>query len=105
MILLIPIVIYLFTLCCYEIQIRENKITKFDPFEILQLEPSADKKMIKQAYRNLTLIYHPDKNPDTKQKKSLSKFQKPITPYQMRLPTTILKFTIMQMEIVLLSLP
>jgi len=36
----------------------------FDPFEILGLEPGADAKAIKKAYRAMSLEKHPDKNPD-----------------------------------------
>ena len=36
----------------------------FDPFEILQVSESATAADIKRAYRKLSLIYHPDKNPD-----------------------------------------
>eukprot|EP00197_Chlamydomonas_leiostraca_P010453 CAMPEP_0202862194 /NCGR_PEP_ID=MMETSP1391-20130828/3321_1 /ASSEMBLY_ACC=CAM_ASM_000867 /TAXON_ID=1034604 /ORGANISM="Chlamydomonas leiostraca, Strain SAG 11-49" /LENGTH=714 /DNA_ID=CAMNT_0049541695 /DNA_START=168 /DNA_END=2313 /DNA_ORIENTATION=+ len=36
----------------------------FDPFEILGVDSSATDKEIKKAYRQLSLKYHPDKNPD-----------------------------------------
>jgi len=42
----------------------EKEIKKFDPFEILDVDGSADAPAIKKAYRKLSLIYHPDKNPD-----------------------------------------
>lgn len=31
-----------------------------DPFKILQMEPTADKKQIKRAYKRMALKYHPD---------------------------------------------
>jgi len=37
---------------------------KFDPYEILEIEQGSDDKVIKKAYRRLTVKYHPDKNPD-----------------------------------------
>lgn len=36
----------------------------FDPFQILDVDPSADTATIKRAYRKLSLLKHPDKNPD-----------------------------------------
>lgn len=37
---------------------------RFDPFEILQVSETATDADIKRAYRKLSLLYHPDKNPD-----------------------------------------
>lgn len=46
-------------------QISKIKPLKsFDPFQILGVEPGAEMKDIKKAYRRLSLIKHPDKNPD-----------------------------------------
>lgn len=42
----------------------EKQIKAFDPFEILDVAPSATPAEIKKGYRKLSLIYHPDKNPD-----------------------------------------
>lgn len=39
-------------------------LKSFDPFQILGVEPGADMKVVKKAYRNLSLLKHPDKNPD-----------------------------------------
>lgn len=33
-----------------------------DLYKILKIDPTADKKIIKKAYKDLALIYHPDKN-------------------------------------------
>eukprot|EP00929_Paragymnodinium_shiwhaense_P011933 TRINITY_DN11834_c0_g1_i1.p1 TRINITY_DN11834_c0_g1~~TRINITY_DN11834_c0_g1_i1.p1 ORF type:complete len:668 (+),score=215.43 TRINITY_DN11834_c0_g1_i1:170-2173(+) len=42
----------------------EKEIKAFDPFEILEVSTGASAPDIKKAYRRLSLIYHPDKNPD-----------------------------------------
>ncbi|EGD73142.1 hypothetical protein PTSG_04855 [Salpingoeca rosetta] len=36
----------------------------YDPFEILELPSDATTKQIKKRYRELSLMYHPDRNPD-----------------------------------------
>lgn len=36
----------------------------FEPFSILGLEPGVSDSEIKKAYRRLSILYHPDKNPD-----------------------------------------
>lgn len=47
------------------VQLSDSKeVKRFDPFEILEVDPAADDKTIKKAYRKLSLIYHPDKNVD-----------------------------------------
>lgn len=46
-------------------QISKIKPLKsFDPFQILGVEPDATTADIKRAYRKLSLLKHPDKNPD-----------------------------------------
>mmetsp|Transcript_23756 Transcript_23756/g.68387 ORF Transcript_23756/g.68387 Transcript_23756/m.68387 type:complete len:658 (+) Transcript_23756:104-2077(+) len=42
----------------------QKEINRFDPFEILEVSTSASAGDIKKAYRKLSLVYHPDKNPD-----------------------------------------
>eukprot|EP00928_Gymnodinium_smaydae_P053380 TRINITY_DN37386_c1_g1_i1.p1 TRINITY_DN37386_c1_g1~~TRINITY_DN37386_c1_g1_i1.p1 ORF type:complete len:669 (+),score=215.27 TRINITY_DN37386_c1_g1_i1:122-2128(+) len=42
----------------------EKEINRFDPFEILECSSSSTAADIKKAYRKLSLVYHPDKNPD-----------------------------------------
>lgn len=39
-----------------------HSIKTFDPFEILDVSPSATQREIKKAYRLMSLKYHPDKN-------------------------------------------
>jgi len=39
-------------------------LKSFDPYQILGVEPDAEMPAIKKAYRRLSLIKHPDKNPD-----------------------------------------
>jgi translocation protein SEC63 len=39
-------------------------LKSFDPFQILGVEPGAEMSVVKKAYRRLSLIKHPDKNPD-----------------------------------------
>lgn len=41
-----------------------KEIKRFDPFEILEISPGASAAEVKKAYRKLSLVYHPDKNPD-----------------------------------------
>jgi len=41
---------------------NDGAVHTFDPFQILGLEHGADEKLIKKAYRKLSLQYHPDKN-------------------------------------------
>merc|ERR1719267_466624 len=42
---------------------EQAEMYSFNPFKILGLEENADPKAIKKAFRKLSLLYHPDKNP------------------------------------------
>ncbi|KAK8950114.1 Chaperone protein dnaJ 15 [Platanthera guangdongensis] len=48
----------------YYIKHTSHEIQPFEPFGILGLEPGASDSEIKKAYRKLSILYHPDKNPD-----------------------------------------
>ncbi|CDJ50550.1 DnaJ domain-containing protein, putative [Eimeria brunetti] len=50
-----------FVLICRNLQDVQS-IKTFDPFEILDVSPSATQREIKKAYRLMSLKYHPDKN-------------------------------------------
>lgn len=39
-----------------------------NPFEVLQLEPDTPIELIKKKYRSLSILVHPDKNPDDKER-------------------------------------
>eukprot|EP01025_Chloroclados_australasicus_P025203 TRINITY_DN2518_c0_g1_i1.p1 TRINITY_DN2518_c0_g1~~TRINITY_DN2518_c0_g1_i1.p1 ORF type:complete len:738 (-),score=149.14 TRINITY_DN2518_c0_g1_i1:294-2507(-) len=44
------------------IQATNKELKPFDPYEILQLQKGANETQVKQAYRKLSLVWHPDKN-------------------------------------------
>ena len=41
---------------------NQEKVKSFDPYEILEISPSANKEEIKKAFKKQALKYHPDKN-------------------------------------------
>jgi translocation protein SEC63 len=43
---------------------QDGEVNTFDPYAILGIDTGSDSKTIKKAYRKLSLMYHPDKNPD-----------------------------------------
>ncbi|XP_038887677.1 dnaJ protein ERDJ2A-like [Benincasa hispida] len=55
--------IFMFVLVYY-IKNISREIQVFEPFSILGLETGASEADIKKAYRRLSILYHPDKNPD-----------------------------------------
>jgi translocation protein SEC63 len=42
----------------------DGEVNSFDPFSILEIDTGADMKTIKKAYRDKSLKFHPDKNPN-----------------------------------------
>merc|ERR1719187_808063 len=50
-----------FAMIIYQISLFDYEMANFDPYEILEVSISADKKQIKSQYKKLSLIYHPDK--------------------------------------------
>merc|ERR1719308_721149 len=50
-----------FAMIIYQISQFDYEMANFDPYEILGVDISADKKTIKSQYKKLSLIYHPDK--------------------------------------------
>ncbi|KAL6559228.1 DnaJ protein erdj2 [Orobanche hederae] len=51
-------------LLAFYIKHINTEIQIFEPFSILGLEPGASDSEIKKAYRRLSILYHPDKNPE-----------------------------------------
>lgn len=46
---------------------EHHEIKEYDPYEVLGIERGSTDRQIKRAYRQLSLKYHPDKNPDDKE--------------------------------------
>ena len=55
-------------LCWLNIFYLYGQIRTVEPFRILNIEPGASMSQIKNAYRALSLMYHPDKNPGDTEK-------------------------------------
>ncbi|XP_051131604.1 dnaJ protein ERDJ2-like isoform X2 [Andrographis paniculata] len=51
-------------LLVFYIKHSNTEVKVFEPFSILGLEPGVSDSEIKKAYRKLSILYHPDKNPD-----------------------------------------
>ncbi|GLC39388.1 hypothetical protein PLESTM_000891300 [Pleodorina starrii] len=54
----------LWAVLLWYVNITSKDLKPFDPFEILGLDRGASTAEIKKAYRQMSLLYHPDKNPD-----------------------------------------
>ena len=54
---------FVWYLCADQIS-KIKPLKSFDPFQILGVEPGSEPSVIKKAFRKLSLVKHPDKNPD-----------------------------------------
>jgi translocation protein SEC63 len=54
---------FVWVLCADQIS-KIKPLKSFDPFQILGIEPGSEPSVIKKAFRKLSLLKHPDKNPD-----------------------------------------
>ncbi|SAM06085.1 hypothetical protein [Absidia glauca] len=55
-------------LLAYQVSFAEPAKAKWDPYTILDISEGATLPEIKKVYRKLSLVYHPDKAPEDKQK-------------------------------------
>ncbi|XP_072953366.1 dnaJ protein ERDJ2 [Typha angustifolia] len=58
----------------YYIKHISREVQPFEPYSILGLEPGASESDIKKSYRRLSILYHPDKNPDPEAHKFFVEF-------------------------------
>ncbi|XP_072990643.1 dnaJ protein ERDJ2-like [Typha latifolia] len=58
----------------YYIKHINREVQPFEPFSILGLESGASESDIKKSYRRLSILYHPDKNPDPEAHKYFVEF-------------------------------
>ncbi|KAK6010209.1 DnaJ domain protein, partial [Ostertagia ostertagi] len=49
-----------------------------NPFEVLQIEPDSDIELAKKKFKKLSLLIHPDKNPDDLIKKAIKQIENPL---------------------------
>ena len=54
----------LFVYTLFQVMGSEGELNTFDPFAILEIDTGANVKEIKRAYRDKSLKFHPDKNPN-----------------------------------------
>lgn len=54
---------WILTLYLIHLVWNDAEIAQFDPYHILEISSDADDKVIRKAYRSLSLKWHPDKNP------------------------------------------
>ncbi|XP_077496031.1 translocation protein Sec63 [Amblyomma americanum] len=52
----------------YKVAHLEHDFVKWDPYEILEIDPSSSERAIRKAYHKLSLVYHPDKDTGDEQK-------------------------------------
>lgn len=64
----------IFAFLVFYVQVSTKDTAPFDPYNILELEKGASDKDVKRAYRQLSLRFHPDKNPDPEASKYFAEY-------------------------------